>query len=148
MYYVFESIYIYIILAKNDFTLHFTNFTYTAYMHELYYARLANKVYSNQSNHLQDNEIALTVNAYSTNINIAKKQSRLTRKQLKFKLLQQYPGLNYDDMINKMVLMLKELFQGLASSVGKWPQSSAYYAVDVIFDNVKNVIQHSYVRVF
>uniref|UniRef100_A0A7S3H541 Uncharacterized protein n=1 Tax=Spumella elongata TaxID=89044 RepID=A0A7S3H541_9STRA len=27
------------------------------------------------------------------------------------------------------------MFRGAATSIGNWPQSSAYYSVDVIFDN-------------
>ena len=38
-------------------------------------------------------------------------------------------------MIEKVFLLLSELFGGIARSIGHWPQSSAYYAVDVIFDN-------------
>ena len=35
--------------------------------------------------------------------------------------------------------MLRSLFQGLSASVGHWPRSSAYYALDVLFDNHANV---------
>ena len=34
--------------------------------------------------------------------------------------------------------MLRELFLGLSSSVGHWPRSSAYYALDVLYDNHAN----------
>ena len=38
-------------------------------------------------------------------------------------------------MMDKVYLLLSQLFCGVARSIGKWPQSSAYYSVDVIFDN-------------
>ena len=37
-----------------------------------------------------------------------------------------------------MRTMLRELFQGLSSSVGHWPRSSAYYALDVLYDDYAN----------
>lgn len=39
--------------------------------------------------------------------------------------------------------LLRDLFRGAAGSIGEWPQCSAYYSVDVIFDNAAQHISTS-----
>ena len=41
---------------------------------------------------------------------------------------------------------VREVFGGLAPLVGHWPRSSAYYAVDVLFDNAANVDNDDFSR--
>ena len=105
----------------------------SAYVHTLYYARLANKPYNIAQ--LSDPEVAVTVSAYSEDQAIAEQQARLLNVDLQTALEEEHPHIDYPGMINEMHTMLRELFRGAASSIGNWPQSSAYYSVDVIFDN-------------
>jgi len=109
-----------------------------AYVHTLYYARLANKPYS--VDQLTDPEVSITVSAYSEDKAVAEQQARLLNVDLQAALEEEHAGIDYPGMVKEMHTMLKELFRGAASSIGNWPQSSAYYSVDVIFDNVA---QHS-----
>lgn len=102
-------------------------------MHTLYYARLANKPYD--MSQLQDREVALTVSAYDEDQSIADKQQRLVNVDLQAALERDHPGIDYEAMVRDMRTLLSELFRGAATSIGQWPQSSAYYSVDVIFDN-------------
>lgn len=37
-------------------------------------------------------------------------------------------------MIKAVYKLLQDLFRGVSPSIGMWPNSSAYYSVDVIFD--------------
>lgn len=53
---------------------------------------------------------------------------------MKIELLKENSELKYYDMMFSMVSMFSELFQGISHSVGNWPNSSAYYAIDVMFD--------------
>jgi hypothetical protein len=105
-----------------------------AYLHRHHYARLANKPYNSIATALSDNEVVLTVNAYNDDDEIAAKQRRIFRVDLQNQLMSENPNLSYDDMIGTMVTMASELFRGAAKFIGSWPSSSAYYAVDVIFD--------------
>ena len=57
----------------------------------------------------------------------------MTREQLRGRLLAQ--GADWAYMEQGLRQMLFELFSGVGASVGRWPQSSAYYAVDVVFDS-------------
>jgi len=109
-----------------------------AYVHTLYYARLANKPYS--VDQLTDPEVSITVSAYSEDKAVAEQQARLLNVDLQAALEEEHAGIDYPGMVKEMHTMLKELFRGAASSIGNWPQSSAYYSVDVIFDNAA---QHS-----
>ncbi len=102
-------------------------------MHTLYYARLANKPYS--MDQLTDPEVSITVSAYSEDKAVAEQQARLLNVDLQAALEEEHAGIDYPGMVKEMHTMLKELFRGAASSIGNWPQSSAYYSVDVIFDN-------------
>lgn len=105
----------------------------TAYVHTLYYARLANKPYNVAE--LADPEVSITVSAYSEDQAVAEQQGRLVNVDLQAALEEEYAGIDYPGMVKEMHTMLRELFRGAASSIGRWPQSSAYYSVDVIFDN-------------
>lgn len=106
--------------------------TLVAYLHRHHYARLANKAYD--SSQLNDHEVVLTVNAYSEDLDIASKQTRLSRLDLQNQLISDYPDLSYDEMMDTMVRMVSELLRGAAAIIGSWPFSSAYYSIDVIFD--------------
>lgn len=76
----------------------------------------------------------LTVNAYNDDEEIANKQTRIFREDLKRELIEENPDLDHPAMMKGLEDMMRELFGGLAPSIGSWPASSAYYAVDVIFD--------------
>ncbi len=102
-------------------------------MHTLHYARLANKAYDVHS--LADKEVSITVAAYDEDLAIAEKQARLLYDDLQAALEQENPGLRYSAMVERTRKMLSELFRGAARTIGEWPQSSAYYSVDVIYDD-------------
>ena len=104
-------------------------------MHHLFYARLANKPYS--VDQLHDDKVAITVCAYDEDETIASMQERMLNVDMKKELEKQYPGLRYDDMIERTYDLLSDLFGKAAASIGEWPQSSAYYSIDVIFDTSK-----------
>lgn len=106
---------------------------FEAYMHTLFYARLANKLYNVKE--IVDQEVVLTVSAYNEDMDIANKQTRMTSEDLKSQLIQENPSLDYDAMILTMQDMVKDLFSSVATSIGEWPQCSAYYGVDAIFDH-------------
>lgn len=125
---------------------------FEAYLHCGYYARVANKEYCTDSEALHDNEVMLSVSAYSTDKTIAAKQLRLTKEELRDAIGAERgctapattkttqtgeaaEGLDYDRMISTMHDLLSEVFRGVAPSVGCWPRSSAYYSVDVMFDD-------------
>ena len=84
---------------------------------------------------LTDPEVSITVSAYSEDQSVAEKQARLLNVDLQAALEEEHAGIDYPGMVTEMHTMLKELFRGAASSIGNWPQSSAYYSVDVIFDH-------------
>lgn len=106
---------------------------FDGYMCNLFYARLANKPYD--AKNLSDNEVALTVNCYNEDDEIASRQMRMNRAEIKDAMMQEYPWIDFEIMIvGQIESLLSELFSGVASSVGNWPSSSAYYAVDIIFD--------------
>ncbi len=104
-----------------------------AYMHTLFFARLANKTYSRAN--LKDIEVALTVCAYNEDESIADKQTRMTCDELRTQLEIENVDLDWNKMILDMKTMMFELFEGAKESIGEWPNSSAYYSVDVMFDN-------------
>jgi len=107
---------------------------FEAYMHQLYYARLANKPYD--VSNLCDQEVSLTVSSYRSNLVESAKQERLMAEELQDLLIQEDPQLDYHKHIHeKCYRLLCELFGGVARSVGRWPCSSAYYSVDVILDD-------------
>lgn len=103
-----------------------------AYVHDLFFARLANEDYD--VHQLMEKEVVLTVTAYDEDPNVANRQQRLSREQLISQLLLEDETLNVDGMIDAMNAMLGDLFGSIAPSIGSWPACSAYYAVDVIFD--------------
>jgi len=106
---------------------------FEVYVHNLYYARLANKAYDETA--FKDNEIMLTVNCYSENEDIASKQRRLTKEELKNAIESENDGLEWDKCIEDMHNLLFEFFNGVSPSIGEWNNSRAYYAVDIIFDH-------------
>ena len=106
---------------------------FEVYVHNFYYARLANKPYD--ITQVRDNEIMLTVNCYSEIEDIANRQQRMTKENLKINFETEYDGLKWDDCIESMYTLLHELFYGVKESIGEWPNSRAYYAVDIIFDH-------------
>jgi hypothetical protein len=77
----------------------------------------------------------LSVNAYNSNSTIREQCMRLTKEELKKELCEENPGIDYDGMVLAMTEVLRELFRDVAPSVGEWPRSSAYYAVDIMFDS-------------
>lgn len=108
---------------------------FTAYVPQLHYARLANKPYS--MNELDNREVALTVSAYDEDEAIANAQERRVYTEFQSCLDAQY-GDNVVDasaMWTRTLDMLRELFGKAATKeIGSWPNSSAYYGVDVIYD--------------
>ena len=110
---------------------------FDVYVHNLYFARLANKPYD--LNQVHDNEIMLTVNCYSENEDIANGQQRMTKELLKENLESEYEGLKWDECIESMYTLLYELFYGVRESIGEWPNSKAYYAADIIFDHSNTI---------
>jgi hypothetical protein len=125
---------------------------FDAYVHNFFYARLANKAYD--ASRLDDEEVALTVSAYDVDTAKAQRQERRTRDELRAAFLRRYfdvelgpegllsgsdaeykEGLAWwDQTVSRVHAMLRELFSGVAPSIGHWPRSRAYYGVDVIFD--------------
>lgn len=107
----------------------------TAYVPQLHYARLANKPYSMKE--LDNREVALTVSAYDEDEAIANAQERHVHTEFQSCLDAQY-GDNVVDssaMWTRTLEMLRELFgSAAAKEIGSWPNSSAYYGVDVIYD--------------
>lgn len=106
-----------------------------AFVPELHYARLANRPYSIEK--LDDYQVALTVTAYDEDETIASAQERRFYTQLEECLADQYgPGvIDVKGMWNSTLDTLRDLFgTGASREIGCWPNSSAYYSVDVIYD--------------
>lgn len=112
---------------------HFLSFL-VAYTHQIRYGRLANKPYSVKD--LDDFQVALTVCAYDEDEEIANKQERVYYTDLEKCMEEQYgPNkIDVEEMHNRTVKMLRELFTGAGKEIGTWPNSSAYYAVDLIYE--------------
>lgn len=110
---------------------------FDVYVHTFYYARLANKLYDETK--VKDNEIMLTVNCYSEDEDIAKQQKRMSKEELKTILESENQGLCWDACIDNMHTLLYEFFNSVSSSIGSWPNSRAYYAVDIIFDHSTDI---------
>lgn len=106
---------------------------FDVYMHETYYARLANKVYDKSQ--LQDMQVALTVCCYDEDLDIRNKQRRMTKEDIRINLLKDFPEMDWNYFDKGIEHLLHDLFKGVGKSVGNYPQSSAYYAVDIIFDH-------------
>lgn len=101
----------------------------------MHYARLANKPYSIDK--LDDQEIALTVSAYHEDEAIANAQERRFHTELDDCFVAQYGEgvIDTNGMWSSTLQLLRELFgTGAAKEIGTWPNSSAYYGVDIIFD--------------
>jgi hypothetical protein len=108
---------------------------FEAYLHELYYARLANKIYEIAL--LQDQEVALTVSAYDENKEIAGKQERCLYTEIPSILKADYGEgvIDIDTMKDKTFQMFQDIFGNAGNhEIGHWPNSSAYYGIDVIYD--------------
>jgi len=105
---------------------------FEAWVHELAYARLANKPYDPEV--LHDPQTQLTVNCYSPDPEVARAMSRSLPSRLAGEMAAEHPGVDWPAALQSVVAMLGELFGGLAPSVGAWPRSRAYYGCDVIFE--------------
>lgn len=114
------------------------NFILVAYMHKYLYARLANRKYD--ASRLSEDEVAITVSAYSTNEAVAQRQERNPREQLRRELEYEYPLFSWDTMIAELEELCSELFSAAALSIGYWPRSSAYYSLDVMLDTSDQAI--------
>lgn len=103
-------------------------------MHELHYARLANKPFA--PDRLDDMEVALTVSAYHEDETIANQQERVHHTEMQAELDKQYGEGVVDAqlMTQRTLQALRELFRGAAQEIGHWPNSSAYYGVDVMYE--------------
>ena len=128
-------------------------YVYTAYMHQLFYARLANFKYDTAALE-RDPEVALTVSAYNDDAEIAGRQGRLSRSQLRRALEQEYtaliqrgecvsdspdmstipPSFPWAKLVDDIQTLCTELFAQSAPSIGSWPRSSAYYSLDIMVD--------------
>lgn len=116
----------------------------SAYMHSMFYARIAVKPYD--SNQLDDSLVAITVCGYDEDEELAAQQIRMNKQELQCQLEQDYPALNWDKMVDEMRGVLSELFGSVGPSIGHWPQCSAYYGVDVIFDASEEQQTHRVVK--
>lgn len=108
---------------------------HTAYVPVLHYARLANKPYSMKE--LDNREVALTVSCYDEDETIANAQERRFHTEFQSCLDTQYGEgvIDTSAMWTRTLEMLRELFgTAAAKEIGSWPNSSAYYGVDVIYD--------------
>lgn len=101
-------------------------------MHELFYARLANLEYD-PAQLSEEEQVALTVSAYSEDKVIADLQERLLRGQLRY-ALEEEGFAHWEELVASCRTLCRELFESAASSVGSWPRSSAYYSLDVILE--------------
>jgi len=111
---------------------------FEAYFHDFFYVRLANKDYDSKK--FRDQEISITtISAYSEDPNLSSKdQKRLTKEELKTTLITENPNFDWENFVGSIFKFLSELFSGISTSVGHWPRSSAYYSIDIIFDNSTN----------
>jgi hypothetical protein len=110
-------------------------------MHQMKYARLANKEYSPEA--LDDEEVVISVTGYHEDEEIANKQERVVWEDMEAELEKQYGAnkVNFPEMGRATIKFLSELFQYSGRSIGQWPNSSAYYGVDVIYDASELVFQ-------
>lgn len=78
----------------------------------------------------------MTVCAYDEDEDVANKQERVFHSNMQIELDNQYgPGkANFKQMLDDTHNLFRELFQGAANSIGIWPNSRAYYSVDIIYD--------------
>jgi hypothetical protein len=85
---------------------------------------------------LFDPKVAITVNAYDEDEEIANNQGRVHQLHIQEELDKQYGEGVFDwcEIRGKTTQLLSELFRGAAKSIGQWPNSSAYYSVDIIYD--------------
>ena len=107
-----------------------------AHLHALIHARLAPKPYD--AARPDDAAAALTVCCYDADAAVAARQERLLLPALAAALDEGGAGRACDverDLLAPTRAMLAELFGGLAPSVGAWPRSRAYYAIDWIFED-------------
>lgn len=85
---------------------------------------------------LHDPKVAITVCCYDEDEEVASAQDRVFHLDLEKELIAQYGERAplWDTMKQDTIQLLRELFSGAAASIGQWPNSSAYYSVDVIYD--------------
>lgn len=105
-----------------------------AYVHQLRYARLANKAY--HAEQLYDQEVVMSVTCHHDDEEIANKQERVHWTNMPEELEKQYgvEALDIPNLNRKTEQLLSELFGNAGRCIGQWPNSSAYYAVDIIYD--------------
>jgi hypothetical protein len=117
-------------------------YPFEAYLHQLRYARLANKEY--QPDQLYDQEVVMSVTCHHDDEEIANKQERVLYLEMDQELSKQYgeETLNLPKMHKKVEELMSEFFGNAGRSIGQWPNSSAYYAVDIIFDAEQIVFPH------
>lgn len=80
--------------------------------------------------------MALTVCAYDEDERIANMQERAFHTDLERLMAEQYGEgrIDVSGMHDRTITMLRELFAGAGMEIGTWPNSSAYYAVDLIYE--------------
>mmetsp|Transcript_40972 Transcript_40972/g.41843 ORF Transcript_40972/g.41843 Transcript_40972/m.41843 type:complete len:542 (-) Transcript_40972:78-1703(-) len=111
---------------------------FEAYVHNLFYARLAPHKYSEDIREaLEDPLAAITVCAYNESDDIADQQKRMRQTDLKEALRTDRPEIadKWEDVIASVYSLVRELLSQCADSIGQWPRSRAYYGIDVIFDD-------------
>ncbi len=76
------------------------------------------------------------MNAYDEIEEIANAQGRVIQTGIQKELDLQYgEGIfDWSEIREQTTQLLRDLFRGAAKSIGQWPNSSAYYSVDVIYD--------------
>ena len=106
----------------------------TAYQYRLSYARVANKAYHLEQ--LYDEEVIISVSGYHEDEAIAQKQERILWSDLPEALASEYGPevIDIEGMEEKTRELFSELFGNAGRSIGQWPNSSAYYGVDVVYD--------------
>ena len=112
--------------------------TLTGFTHSLCYARLAVKPYD--VGLLVDPLISITVCAYDEDDSVAGLQDRLLHTDMQSELDAQYgPGaVDWAALRLRTDAMLSELFRAAGRAIGQWPNSVAYYSVDVIYELDEN----------
>lgn len=78
----------------------------------------------------------MSVTGYHEDEEIANKQERVLFSHMAEELKKQYGEdvVNFDGLHQKTNEFFSELFRNAGLSIGQWPNSSAYYGVDVIYD--------------
>lgn len=85
---------------------------------------------------IDDMEVALTVSAYHEDESIANQQERVYHTDFQAELDLQYGEgvVDAKQMTKHTIQAFSELFRGAEQEIGHWPNSSAYYGVDVMYE--------------